>query len=293
MLADWGFPIRSLQIFPSDLQVHEQVGSGQTAQVFRGTFQGTEVAVKEFKLSCSQMSTKERCDLAREVEIMQELSHPLLLNLVGIMTTGSMLRLVTDFCRGGHLFDLLHNNDELDLAAHTQMQVLHDIADAMSFLHGVTPKIIHRDLKSLNVLLVEPVLSELDRVDLKVCDFGRARKADEKPSTVRVGTQHWMAPEVFMGQRYDHRADVFSFGMVMFEVCCGEMPFEDLSEAAVALTVASGGRPDMEAIPPECPAMLVHLMMQCWAQSPSDRPEFTTVVARLERLSELFCEGYS
>lgn len=288
MMATFEFRISSLQVRPTELQVHEKVGQGQTAQVFRGTLQGTEVAVKEFKLSCKQMSKREQLNLGREVEIMQELNHPLLVNLVGIMMTGTMLRLVTDFCCGGHLFDLLHNNDEIDLAPQTQVQVLHDIADAMAFLHSFTPKVIHRDLKSVNVLLVEPVVSELDRIRVKVCDFGRARKADAEPSTMRVGTQHWMAPEVFMGQHYDHRADVFSFGMVMFEVCCREMPFEDLSESAVALTVATGGRPDMDAIPPDCPAMLVLLMMQCWSQAPDERPEFTAVIAELDRLWAMF-----
>jgi len=222
------------------------------------------------------------------IELMKELRHPLIVNFLGVSITNTIIRLVSDFCRGGHLFDLLHNSDEVDLAPQTQVQILHDVAEAMAFLHAQTPKIIHRDLKSVNVLLVHPVASECNEVKVKVCDFGTARKIEDDPGTVRVGTQHWMAPEVFMGQPYDHRADVFSFAMVMFEICCREMPFEDLSETMVAMTVASGGRPDMEAIPPDCPAMLVHLMVQCWAHAPDERPEFNAIIAELDDLWAMF-----
>merc|ERR1719499_332618 len=93
-----------------------------------------------------------------------------------------------------------------------------------------------------------------------------------------------MAPEVLMGDSYDQHADVFSFAMVMFEVICREVPFEDLSIASVALHVANGGRPDMEAIPPDCPKVLVELMMRCWSQEPSERPEFNVILEELDSI---------
>jgi serine/threonine protein kinase len=273
-----------MEVARAELAMHEKVGDGRTATVHRAVLRGTEVAVKEFNLPRVQMSKKEVQNLEREIELMKELRHPLIVNLLGINVDNTVVRLVLDFCRGGHLFDLLHNNNEIDLVPQTQVQVLRDIAEAMAFLHALTPKIVHRDLKSLNVLLAQPVASECDKVKVKLCDFGHARRIDDDPGTVRVGTQHWMAPEVFMGRPYDHLADVYSFAMVMFEVFCREMPFDDMSATMVAMTVASGERPDMAAIPPDLPATLVHLMVKCWAHAPSERPEFSTIIAELDTL---------
>jgi len=284
MVVAGGFSgcLERLKGAPTELAMHEKIGNGKTATVYRAILRGTEVAVKEFK--SAQMSKKELLYLEREIELMKELRHPLIVSFLGVSVTGSVFRLLSDFCRGGHLFNLLHNNYEIDLAMQTQLRILRDIAEAMAFMHARSPKIVHRDLKSLNVLLVQPVASECDEVKVKVCDFGLARKIADDPGTERVGTQHWMAPEVFMGRSYGHLADVFSFAMVMFEVCCREIPFEDLSSSMVAMTVACGGRPDMQAIPPDCPAMLVHLMVRCWAQAPSERPEFNTIIAELDAL---------
>jgi len=195
--------------------------------------------------------------------------------------------IITDFCKGGDLFKLLHNQDEIELTLNVQVQLLHDIATAMAFLHGSTPVVLHRDLKSLNILLLEPVASEGDVITVKVCDFGHSRKIGSRPGTVCVGTHHWMAPEILVGEPYDHHADVFSFAMVIFEVLCREVPFEDLSVQKVALTVAEGGRPDMEAIPPDSPALLVHLMVCCWAHEPQSRPDFTKIIAVLDSLKDM------
>lgn len=266
------------------MKILEQVGNGSTAIVHRGLLRGHEVAVKELRASWTDLTAWEQKSLRREIEIMKELKHPLLVNLLGVQISGTNLRLVTDFCKGGDLFGLLHNHDDVDLEIEMQVKILVDVAQAMAFLHGATPKVVHRDLKSLNILLLNPVLSLHDAVSVKVCDFGQARKLDVAPKTKCVGTQHWMAPEILMGDPYDHHADVFSFAMVMFEVCCQELPFEDLKATQVAITVARGGRPDMEAVPPDCPAQLVYLMVRCWAQEPTDRPEFPTIVTILNDL---------
>lgn len=283
----------SIVLAPRDVAIHEIIGSGATSTVHRGLLKGKEVAVKELNYSWDQMSEKDRVNLVREIEILSELKHDLLVNLLGVITGSAKLQLVMDFCRGGDLFGLLHNREEIDLSVGTQIQLLKDVAVAMSILHGASPMILHRDLKSLNIMLVEPVLSNRDAVIVKLCDFGQAKKVDENPKTVCVGTQHWMAPEVLLGESYDHRADVFSFAMVMFEVICREIPFEDLTATRVALAVAGGGRPDMDAVPPDTHPELVQLMIHCWAQEAEDRPGFNEVVSELAGLRTLEKESLS
>jgi len=282
-----GIDLGSLEVCSQDLETYEKVGTGRTATVYRGILKEKEVAVKELRECWTDLTQAEQVNLRREIEIMKELQHPLLLNLLGVQTGSTKLRIITDFCKGGDLFNLLHTKDEIDLTLNVQVQLLHDIATAMAFLHGSTPTVMHRDLKSLNILLLQPVMSEGDPIKLKICDFGQSRKIGSRPGTVCVGTHHWMAPEILVGEIYDHHADVFSFAMVMFEVLCREVPFEDFSVQKVALTVASGGRPDMEAVPPDCPALLVHLMVRCWAHEPRSRPDFTKIIAVLDSLKNM------
>ena len=106
-----------------------------------------------------------------------------------------------------------------------------DIAKGMHFMHGLKNPLMHRDLKSLNLLLAEPIEGPNDLVQAKITDFGLARKfkdADggaEAMMTGQAGTFHWMAPEVLENCRYTEKADVYSFGIVMWEILAREPPF--------------------------------------------------------------------
>uniref|UniRef100_A0A7S2PV19 Protein kinase domain-containing protein n=1 Tax=Zooxanthella nutricula TaxID=1333877 RepID=A0A7S2PV19_9DINO len=157
-----------------------------------------------------------------------------------------------------------------------------DIAGAMNYLHSFTPQIIHRDLKSLNLLLAQAVTRTADMPLVKVSDFGLARMKDADPGsewdkmTKEAGTCHWMAPEVPTG-RYTEKVDIFSYAMVLFEIMCREIPFEEVEGKDAVRLVVSGERPDMEAVPPDRPQKLEDLMVACWAQRPQDRPSFAEI----------------
>merc|ERR1712113_1320843 len=152
----------------------------------------------------------------------------------------------------------------------------------MDYLHKFQPQIIHRDLKSLNLLLAEPVLNSDTTPFVKVSDFGLSRMKDNAPGedwgkmTIAAGTCHWMAPEVFTASSYDHKVDVYSYSMILFEIICREIPFEEEEPARVGQLTVTGTRPDLEAVPPDCPAVLKDLMIACWAHEPPKRPDFTS-----------------
>mmetsp|Transcript_105177 Transcript_105177/g.224674 ORF Transcript_105177/g.224674 Transcript_105177/m.224674 type:complete len:336 (-) Transcript_105177:193-1200(-) len=261
-----------------ELVIGESVGDGMTAEVFKGTYAGDVVAIKQI-LKHRHMTVKEQVSFSREISILAEITHPNLVRLFGVSFRERPWRIVTEFCRGGTLFDLLHNSMHVELVWAQAWKLCIDVAKAMEYLHGHKPqKIIHRDLKSLNLLLADEVRSSKDTPLVKVADFGFSKMVDVSQApgqmTAAVGTLHWMAPEILEGTNYDEKVDIYSYSMVLFEVICREVPFDEEEPAEIPRLVLDGVRPDMEAIPPDCPKVLKTLMMDCWSHDPKSRPSF-------------------
>jgi len=279
------------EVSANDINLLDMIGTGCTAEVYRGTLHGMEVAVKQMDWDKSVMGAKEQRAFDRELAIMPRISHENLVRFIGVATLQRPLRIITEFCAGGCCFELLHNCDEIELEWVQLHKMCLDVAQAMDYLHKFNPLIIHRDLKSLNLLLARPVLSGRDVPLVKVSDFGLSRmtgqaagKVPDGKMTALAGTCHWMAPEVFMGLEYDEKVDVYSYAMVVFEIICREIPFEDSEAVTIGTLITRGERPDMEAVPPDCPEKLRDLMVQCWAHDPKKRPPFDTVVATLREI---------
>jgi len=161
------------------------------------------------------------------------------------------------------------NISKFDLKLITQMLI--DAAKGTEYLHQYDPTIIHRDLKTQNLLV-----DEFWRV--KVCDFGLSRiKASETMS--RLGTLHYSAPEVLRGDRYTEKADVYSFGIVMWEMLTFSIPYEGYPPLKIASDVAYHQlRPEIKE---SFPKPLSTLMQECWDENPDNRPDFCEIVERL------------
>lgn len=275
------------EVDASEITLCEKVGTGCTAEVYRGMFRGLEVAVKQIDWTKSRMGIKEQRAFDREVAIMPRTSHDNLVRFIGVSSVERPFRIITEFCAGGCCFELLHNSDHIALEWAQQHKMCCDVATAMEYLHHFNPQIIHRDLKSLNLLLMAPVRGTDDVPLVKVSDFGLSRMKDAGADTdwgkmtIAAGTCHWMAPEVFTGSTYDEKVDVYSYAMILFEIICREIPFEEEEPAAVGRLTVQGARPDLEAVPPDCPEVLRDLMITCWAHDPSKRPSFDRIVPLL------------
>lgn len=276
-----------IQIDLSEVSIFEQVGKGATAEVFRGDWNGREVAIKVIDLpGKTSMDPKQQEAFNREVAVMSKVKHPHLVEFLGIVMNAGPLRVVTEYCTGGSLFDLLHNEEETDLNWKQQLKMCSDIAQAMNYLHSFRPQIIHRDLKSLNLLLMGAVKSLATMPHVKVSDFGLARMidpGDQQKMTTDAGTFHWMAPEVATG-RYTEKIDVFSYAMCLFEIIAREIPFEEEEAKEALKLIMSGCRPELEAIPPDRPQALEDLMVACWAQDPAKRPSFEQICGILNKI---------
>jgi serine/threonine protein kinase len=270
------------------LHLQEKVGAGCTAEVFRGTYGpvAEEVAVKQIDWNKSNMGQKEIRAFDREVSIMPRLTHDNLVKFIGVASLERPFRIITEFCSGGCVFELLHNCDHVDLCWPQQGKMCMDVASAMKYLHQFNPQIIHRDLKSLNLLLAYEIRGPRDSPIVKVSDFGLSRMKEAGQEswgkmTIAAGTCHWMAPEVFQGTNYTEKVDVYSYAMILFEIICREIPFEDEEPAMVGKLTTNGQRPDMEAVPPDCPEELSNLMQVCWDKEPSQRLSFEQIETML------------
>eukprot|EP00913_Durusdinium_trenchii_P027449 g25745.t1 len=289
-----------IEIPSCELIATKCIGSGVTSEVYQGhwTRIGQVVAIKAIT-ERSAIRPDEQLAFAREMHILTQ--HENLVKFYGVCIDMPPLRIITEFCEGGACFELLHNSDEVDLIWPQQIK-----------MHTFDPMIIHRDLKSLNLLLDRPVFGPTDEPVVKVCDFGVA-KLQASPEgwgqmTAQAGTKHWMAPEMWRGTKYDEKVDVFSYAMVVYEIVCREVPFEqeephlrlggpavvgcgptpaqfsNKEPADVGKYTLAGVRPDMDAVPPDAPPTLVQVMQHCWAQESRDRPSFPEVVRMLASL---------
>jgi serine/threonine protein kinase len=163
-----------------------------------------------------------------------------------------------------------------------------EIASAMQFLHSRSPPIIHRDLKSPNVLIVS--LHVHDPILAQVSDFGTSAIFLHNFRGRVSYCPYWCAPELFQGRdcEYDAQVDVYAFGIILWELCTLQEPFAEFDQqfrdaptVVFEEAVAAGLRP---SLPSSLPPSLAHLIQRCWAPDPRARPPFSEIVALLQSL---------
>lgn len=258
-----------------ELEMNETIGVGSSCTVYKGMYRHTNVAIKVLKAN-SQSSQKE---FEREVETMVKLRHPNLVLFMGA-SIEKELCIVTEFCFGDTLFHLLHETVQVQLSYRQQLKMAKDTAQGMAFLHS--SNIIHRDLKSLNLLLEGSVQSENDRVHVKITDFGISRTVDEGVLTGQMGTCHWMAPEVLSNQPYGFPADIYSYGVVLWEIFARETPYKGMNPAMIPYQVLHMGlRPNINKVDKD---EIKELIVRCWATDIMARPNFSEIIEYLSKL---------
>lgn len=297
---------------PSELLVRSLLGSGAQADVYKAEWTRAFAATTSTIVVAVKRLHQDLGPMYRDREALALLTdHP---NLVKCFdsTVDSPYLVVTEFCSGGSLFDLLYNSKQ-ELSLRQKVKILTDVAAGMRCLHQHKPCILHRDLKSSNILLTKPIRSIEQEPFAKVADFGLARTGSSSEQTaswaamtVGVGTWRWMAPEVFEYEdntTYDERVDVFSFAMLMYEMVvrklpyCDEFPTES-ADPRIGLAICTGLRPDLpkdlDKVPGPVQEILYDLMKQSWSSEPEQRPTFETLEARLRAyLKELPVPGSS
>ncbi|ELR11090.1 serine/threonine protein kinase [Acanthamoeba castellanii str. Neff] len=253
-----------------EIQVGKQVGLGSYGVVYRGKWKGVEVAVKRFIKQ--KLDERRMLEFRAEMAFLSELHHPNIVLFIGACVKKPNLCIVTEFMKQGSLKDILANNT-IKLAWKHKLRLLRSAALGINYLHSLHPVIVHRDLKPSNLLVDE-------NMNVKVADFGFARIKEENATMTRCGTPCWTAPEVLRGEKYDERADVFSFGIIMWQVATRKEPYAGRNFMGVSLDVLEGKRPQ---IPNDCPPEFKKVMKKCWHASADKRPTLEDVVTFLDQ----------
>ncbi|QPB44429.1 Ser/Thr protein kinase [Medusavirus stheno T3] len=253
-----------------EVEVLRRIGEGAMSVVHRGKWKGTDVAVKFFN-HASRITEDRMLDFRREMAYMSGLRHNNVVFFVAACVSGNKIAIITEYMSLGSLKDVLANKVDHRLRWPLKLAMARDAAAGICYLHGSNPPIIHRDIKSSNLLVNE-------YYTVKVSDFGFARIKQDNVTMTHCGTSGWMAPEVIQNQAYDERADVYSFGIVLWEILTHKRPFAGEPLMKVSMDVIGGRRPQ---IPGDCPKDYAKLIARCWHQNPDKRPTMAEVHDRL------------
>ncbi|KAI3870164.1 hypothetical protein MKW92_045782 [Papaver armeniacum] len=260
-----------------DLTFGEQVGRGSCAAVYRGCWFGSDVAVKVFPKF--EFSDDLLPSFKQEVILMKRLWHPNVLLFMGAVTSPQHLCIVTEFLQRGSLFQLLRRKTPLKWKRRVLMAL--DIARGMNYLHHYKPPIIHRDLKSSNLLVDK-------NWTVKVGDFGlsRLKHATFLTTEIGEGTPQWMAPEVIRNEPADEKSDVYSFGVILWELGTLKIPWDDLNPMQVIAAV--GFMNQQIEIPKDTHPQWASLIENCLHSDPKRRPTFQELLERLQILQRYY-----
>lgn len=261
----------------SSLFLGQKFASGNHTRLYQGVYKDQDVAVKLLRLdSCEDATVAAKLErqFMQEVHCLSQLHHPNIVKFMAASWKPPVCCLIMEYVPGGSLRAFLHRNESGSLSIKTILSMALDVAMGMEYLHS--QGVVHRDLKSENLVLTEDL-------HLKLTDFGVGCLETECDlRSADTGTYRWMAPEMISHKHYSKKVDVYSFGIVLWELVTGEVPFQDMTPVQVAYAVVNKNlRP---TIPDDCPSALRHLMVQCWNANPERRPNFYQIVKTLEDL---------
>jgi serine/threonine protein kinase len=255
-----------------------KLGTGSFGDVWRGTCREQPVAIKI--LHRQDFDAKQMQVFKREVEVLSQIFHPNVCLFMGACFEKGSMMIVSELISRGDLEKMLRDKN-LELALFVRMQMAIEAARGMTWLHYGDPAFVHRDVKPANFLVTE-------NYNIKITDFGLSQ-ATAQGCSLRDGkegargTPLWMAPEVLEGKEFSTSADVYSFGIVLWEIFTRKEPFNQFRnyQKFKEAVVKQGVRP---RIPPECPPSLQQLIERCWAADPLMRPNMVTILDELENI---------
>ncbi|XP_067840857.1 ephrin type-A receptor 7 isoform X3 [Heptranchias perlo] len=277
-------PNRAVHQFAKELdasciKIERVIGAGEFGEVCSGRLKlpgkrDAPVAIKTLKVGFTE---KQRRDFLCEASIMGQFDHPNVVHLEGVVTRGKPIMIVIEYMENGALDAFLRKHDG-QFTVIQLVGMLRGIAAGMRYLADMG--YVHRDLAARNILVNSNLVC-------KVSDFGLSRIVEDDPEAVYTTTGgkipvRWTAPEAIQYRKFTSASDVWSYGIVMWEVMSyGERPYWDMSNQDVIKAIEEGYR---LPAPMDCPPGLHQLMLDCWQQECSERPKFDQIVGILDKM---------
>eukprot|EP01137_Pigoraptor_chileana_P014640 Opistho-2@69515 len=256
----------------AEIRLGVKLGSGASGEMYKADWKGMKVAVK--KLFRQKMDDTALEDWKTELSILSQIRHPNCILFMGAILEPGKMWIISEYMPKGSLHDVLHDTSQ-SLSWPQRINMSKDVARAMLYLHTYKPPIIHRDLKSHNMLVDNNFV-------VKVGDFGFARILASSSVMTQCGTMCWTAPEILRGKKYDEKVDLYSYGIVLWEIGTRQDPHEGVNALKLAMKVLQGERPP---VPKYFPDFYTELMTACWADDPTQRPDFGEVLDKLDSIS--------
>ncbi|CAM0946399.1 unnamed protein product [Alopecurus aequalis] len=270
----------------SQLFIGNKFASGSNSRIYRGIYRQRAVAVKMVRLPERDEERRRALEeqFNSEVAFLSRLRHPNVVQFVAACKRPPVYCIITEYMSQGTLRMYLHKKDPYSLSPETVLRLALDVARGMEYLHA--QGVIHRDLKSHNLLLNEDMR-------VKVADFGTScleahssragagAAGGAEGKGTNMGTYRWMAPEMVRDKPCTRKVDVYSFGVVLWELTTCLVPFQGMTPVQAAYAACEkDARPPLS---PTCPPALNSLIKMCWAANPARRPEFSYIVSVLEK----------
>lgn len=272
-----------------EVTLGKTIGHSSFGTVNEGRLNGTRVAVKTIKRGVGKDANASNSiesieNFKKEARLNSKLRHPNIVLFMGVCVEPAHVCIVTELMERGNVRDLLvgpPGGKPVKLDWSMRLSWAMDTAMGVAYLHSRSPPMIHRDLKTTNLLV--------DRgMNVKICDFGLSRFQAADNVMSAVGTVQFAAPEVLKHEKYTELADVFSFGTVMWELYTRQRVFKGVPQIEVYKAVIQGSMP---VIPKTVNATFAALLRDCWALSATSRPSFREILTRLEKVREQ--EGFA
>ena len=266
-------------IIGSRFRITDTIGEGGMGDVYRGVDEhtGETVAIKQLKPDIVQSNPSLIERFTREGEALRRLNHPNIVKMLAAIEENGLHYLVMQYVGGGSLRDLLDRQPKLPTDQVLALGI--ELADALTRAHHL--KIIHRDLKPENVLIDDngtPLLT-----DFGVARIGTRTRVTETGSV--IGTYAYLSPEACMGEELDVRTDIWSFGVMLYEMLAGERPFEASQATAVLLAIMQKPLPSLAEVRPDVPPPLSDLISRMLEKDLNQRvPSVRLVGAALEAI---------
>jgi len=265
----------------NELQIMQRISKGSFGEVWLARYKNKEVSVKRCILRSDGSMTKEQLhNLEREINTYRTLNHPTIVKYIGCVLEHPNLAIVTEYVPNGNVFDVLFTH-RVNLPAVIRLKIASQVALALNYMHSCDPIVIHRDLKTQNLVLDQDY-------SVKLCDFGKTQPLEEDSALPlgqdNGGSPRYMAPECFQGAFITEKVDIWSLGCCLVEVLGGPLPYEQVPlMAEVTRLILELRQPPL--VPPWFAPEVRPMLAGCFDFEPELRIPISEVQLALRRLT--------